>query len=235
VALYFTGRVPQDLEYHLFTDSEEILGISNFHNVLSNLPFLLVSIMGIKFLLKNNQFEGVFEKVISWTLILSMGFLCFGSSFYHYNPNNFTLVWDRLPMTLIFSSLFSLVLWDQLGEKVGRWAFIVFIPLGTFSVFYWWYTELMGLGDLRPYIFVQFFPMLSIPVILIFSRNRYHLKPLIYVTVFYFLAKIFENFDREFLEMVNYSGHSLKHIFAAISAYFIFDFIKERVKCHIDK
>ena len=43
----FTSPIPQDPAYHLFVDTREIFGVSNFWNVASNLPFLLVGIAGI--------------------------------------------------------------------------------------------------------------------------------------------------------------------------------------------
>ena len=229
VVLYLIGRVPQYVQYHQFADADILYGISNFHNVISNLPFLFIGLLGMIFLKRNNHFSDVYEKAMCWVLFLGISLLCFGSGYYHISPDNASLVWDRLPMTLIFSSLFSVILWDYLDQKTGRLAFVFFLPVGILSVFYWWYTELNGMGDLRPYIFMQFFPMLCIPVILIFSSNRKNTKSLILILVFYSIAKFFEIFDISIMEYIGYGGHALKHFFAAIATYFIYDFMKRRV------
>ena len=74
-------------------------------------------------------------------------------------------------MTLMFMPMFSLLIYNFIGRKEGQIAFYVLIP-GVFSDFYCQYTESIGQGDLRFYVFVQFFPMLIAPVILwLFSKR----------------------------------------------------------------
>ena len=232
MVLYLNGRVPQNLQYHQFADADALFGISNFQNVISNLPFLFIGLSGMIFLRRNNHFVDVYEKAMCWILFLGIGLLCFGSAYYHLFPNNHTLLWDRLPITFIFSSFFSLILWDYLDQKTGRLAFIFFLPAGILSVLYWWYSELHGTGDLRPYIFMQFFPMICIPFILIFSSNKKNTLALSLVLAFYIIAKFFEIFDTPTMEHLSYGGHALKHYFAAIATYFIYVFIKRRTEVH---
>jgi len=229
-ALFFMERVPQDIEYHLFVDNEVLLNISNFHNVISNLPFLIVAILGFSFLIKNGHYFTKEEGAMSWTLVSGIALIGFGSAFYHYNPSNFSLIWDRIPMTIVFASLFSLILYDLIEPTVGWKVFAVFLPFGIMSVVYWWISESLGFGDLRPYIFVQFFPMMAIPLMLILTKNKSNLRPLILMTLFYFLAKYFEQNDSLFMDLISYSGHSLKHLCAALAVYFSVSYLKNRIK-----
>ena len=189
--------------------------------------------MGFSFMKRSDYTTLMFEKIIYSTIFSGLILLCFGSIYYHFDPNNFTMVWDRLPMTMIFSSLFSIIVWDFVDRKSGQMTFIVLLPAGILSVLYWWYSEMNGMGDLRPYIFMQFFPMICLPFILIFSFSKKNVSMLGMVLVFYVLAKIFELYDLKVLEILGYSGHSLKHIFAAIATYFIYAYMKERVKIQI--
>jgi hypothetical protein len=43
-------RTPQPLSYHHFADQRSWLGISNFGDVASNIPFLAVGLWGLAFL-----------------------------------------------------------------------------------------------------------------------------------------------------------------------------------------
>ena len=45
--------IHQPLAYHRFADTRTLLGIPNFWNVLSNLPFLLVGLAGLAWTLKH--------------------------------------------------------------------------------------------------------------------------------------------------------------------------------------
>lgn len=104
VALVFflLQRIPQPQAYHLFADRRSFLGIPNFGDVVSNLPFALLGLWGLAFLLRANpnRITGQFlDQRERWPyLFVFAGLLltAFGSSYYHLDPNNTRLVWDRL-------------------------------------------------------------------------------------------------------------------------------------------
>lgn len=50
----------------------------------------------------------------------------FGSAWYHHQPANASLVWDRLPMTLAFASLVACMVGERISLRVGR---AIFFPL----------------------------------------------------------------------------------------------------------
>ena len=97
---------------------------------------------------------------------------------------------------------------------------------------FWYYTELMGVGDLRLYAFVQFFPIITIPIILaLYRTKKLYTKQLLYVFGAYLLAKICEHYDAQIHEVLSVvSGHTIKHLFSALAIYFIYRIYKQRLK-----
>jgi hypothetical protein len=76
--------------------TDEFWRIPNFWNVVSNIPFIAIGAAGLWRFRDGPA-----------TIILFLGFFLtgVGSSYYHWHPNDATLFWDRLPMTLSFASL----------------------------------------------------------------------------------------------------------------------------------
>ena len=100
--------MPQPASYHEFADQRSWLGIPNFLNVISNIPFAVVGILGLAFVSRTNAEPTFIDPRERWAYIgVFAGLLltAFGSAYYHCAPNNAHLVWDRLPMTIVFGSL----------------------------------------------------------------------------------------------------------------------------------
>src|SRR5258708_20597329 len=95
----FVPRIPQDEAYHQFADGRAIAGVPNFWNVVSNLPFAVVGILGLR------KLHGLTNRVLFTGVLLT----CFGSAYYHWAPSDARLLWDALPMTVIFISCFTFV------------------------------------------------------------------------------------------------------------------------------
>ena len=79
----------------------------------------------------------------------------FGSSYYHLRPDNARLVWDRLPMTLVFTSIVAAVIVERVNMPAGLWLLPGLVATGILSVLQWHWSELRGAGDLRFYAAVQ--------------------------------------------------------------------------------
>jgi len=218
VLMFLQAPIPQSVEYHRFVDDRTILGIANFYNVISNLPFLLVGIYALT-LLKNNRLA-INHNIKYLYFVMSFGVVMvfFGSSYFHLEVNHKTLFFDRLPMVIVFMSLFSIVISEFIDLKVGKKLFPVLLALGLTSIIYWIIGELYGVGDLRLYALVQFLPMLIIPIILLnFKSQSNNTKPYWYLLAGYLLAKVFEYFDAQVFTLLDViSGHSIKHIVAAL-------------------
>lgn len=147
--------IPQAISYHRFADTRTFLGISNFANVISNFPFVIVGIIGLYLIKKSTASRKI--NITYFCMFIGVLLTGIGSAYYHNNPNNDTLVFDRLPMTLVFMSLLSATLAERIDLEMG---FVMLFPLliiGIAGVMWWHITELKGDGDLRAYIMVQYY------------------------------------------------------------------------------
>jgi len=213
--------IPQPLAYHQFSDQRAFFGVPHFWNVLSNIPFLLVGTAGL-FYLHRRQLAINWESGYPSPVWFFCGVLltAFGSAWYHLAPGNSTLVWDRLPMTLSFMPLFTILLSDYLAAGIERKLLYPLLIVGVGSVVYWYFTEQQGRGDLRWYALVQFLPMLLMVPLVLFSRARYsHGHLYLWMFVYYLLAKITEYYDAQIYDLLGeqMAGHALKHLFASVA------------------
>ncbi len=233
IVLLSRAPIPQNPAYHNFSDRKDLFYIPNIWNVLSNLPFLIVGLLGIYKLNYSNTLTIITDnKQAYFALFFGTALVSFGSSYYHLWPNNQTLVWDRLPMTIAFMGLFSIVISEFMSVRIGKLLLNPLLALGLCSVFYWHITEANGQGDLRYYAIVQFFPILAIPIILITFKSSFNRTSAYWwLLAAYIAAKLFEHFDAQAHSLlVVISGHSIKHIAAAISVYILLRAFENRVE-----
>jgi hypothetical protein len=232
VVVLFMPPVPQDPAYHDFADRQTLYGIPNFWNVVSNMPFVIAGLLGLLLLLRRQAVAGGLPALWSAYRVFFAGvFLTgFGSAYYHLDPTNETLVWDRLPMTLAFMAFFSVIVGEYLSPVAGRALLWPLLLVGILSVVYWHITESAGHGDLRPYALVQFLPMVLIPMILLMFRSRLNGSVFIWAMIAaYVISKIAEYYDAEIHAAIGaLSGHSIKHIVAAVGTLFIYLALRRR-------
>src|SRR5271163_3422367 len=95
IALLILPPIHQDPSYHAFADQRTIWGVPNFWNVVSNLPFLLVAIWGLRALRNGQAFLEQWERAAYSILLSGIALVAFGSSYYHAWPDDATLFWDR--------------------------------------------------------------------------------------------------------------------------------------------
>lgn len=225
--------IPESRLYHDFADQRDFFGVPNFLNVASNIPLLLIGGLGLLFLWRQPASAVFVERLERWPyviLFLGVVLVCFGSGYYHLAPDNARLVWDRLPMTLIFMSFLTAVMVERISLKIGLWLFLPLVGVGLGSVVYWYLGELRGAGDLRPYAMVQYYSALAILVIAPLFPSRYTRgKDHLGVLAFYVAAKALEILDAEIFTFVRIvSGHTLKHLVAAVAAYWILRMLRRR-------
>ena len=214
----FVAPIPQDPAYHAFADGRTLLGVANFWNVVTNLPFLVVGAWGVGYVIRHGHAVCLPGLELAYVVFFSGVFLtAFGSAYYHLAPANEPLAWDRLPMTISFAGLFSIIVGEFMSARLGRLLVVPLLLIGIVSVEYWIWTESQGAGDLRLYAVFQFLPMLLIPFILLLYQPAVGSSRYFWAMLgLYALSKIAEFFD-----LVIYtaggaiSGHSLKHLFAA--------------------
>ena len=219
--LVFVAPVPQDPAYHAFADGRAFLGIANFGNVASNLPFLVVGAWGVGYVMRHGQAVCLPGLELAYVVFFSGVMLtALGSGYYHLVPANEPLAWDRLPMTIAFAGLFAIIVGEYVSARAGRLLVIPLLIIGIVSVEYWIWTESRGAGDLRPYALFQFLPMLLIPVILLLYKPAIgHVRYFWMMLGFYVLSKVTEFLDAHIFAAGGIvSGHTLKHLFAAAAA-----------------
>lgn len=219
IVILFIGPIAQNQEYHLFADHRFLYSIPNFWNVVSNIPFLFVGIFGSFFCFREVSKNTDYQAVAAFFVFFAGVFLTgIGSAYYHLNPSNETLFWDRLPMTISFMAFFTIVISEFISIKLGARLFIPLLIFGIFSLLYWKITESTGVGDLRFYILVQFLPIILISAILILYKNNNGTALYYLVLSTYLLAKLFEINDNLIFSTNHImSGHSIKHIIAALA------------------
>jgi hypothetical protein len=223
--------IAQDPHYHNFADGRSYFSIPNFWNVISNVPYLLFGSAGLYFLATNKDQSSLKDHLFSYLVFFGGVFLTgFGSAYYHAFPNNETLVWDRLPMTIAFMGFFSAIISEFINVRAGKVLLLPLVCFGILSVAWWWYTERSGHGDLRLYALVQYLPIVLIPLIVILFRNKTTpTRNLWYMMLAYLLAKFFEAGDELiFLKTPFLSGHTLKHFAAGLTPLFYIRYLMDR-------
>jgi hypothetical protein len=233
VAVGFIPRIPQPQAYHNFADQRSFAGINNFLNVISNVVLLLAGLWGfsVTFSRKTREaFSKAFERLPYAVFFLGAALTCFGSAYYHLAPNNWTLVWDRLPITVAFMAIVAAVIAERISATAGLKLLVPLILLGAASVFYWYASEAHGKGDLRFYLSVQAFAVLFILLTLLLFEPKYTRGADFVIAIgLYALAKVFEIYDRAIFNAGHIvSGHTLKHLAVAVSVFCIGRMIQQR-------
>jgi hypothetical protein len=222
VALLLVPPIAQNSAYHLFADQTTCLGVPNFWNVMSNLPFVLIGIAGLC------RRHASLSTTMLFVGILLTGL---GSAYYHWQPNDDTLFWDRLPMTITFMAILAGAIEERVSPRLGVILLWPLLAVGLLSLVLWRIT-----GDLRPYVWVQFFPCLVLPLLFWLTPARYtRTQDWIIAAGLYGVAKVFE-----FTDVLVYSagglmsGHTLKHLIAAAGCFMILRHFQTRQPIAVD-
>jgi hypothetical protein len=211
--LFFSAApIHQPAGYHDLADQRSLLGIGHFWNVASNLPFLVVGLMGLDLLRRRQE-----QAAAAWAALFGGTVLAaFGSAWYHSNPNDATLIWDRLPIGIAFMGFFTALLVEHLEGPAREAARRLLAPLILLSAaaIWWWRAS----GDLSLWVWVQAAPMLAVVLVLALLPGRYtHRRYLGYALACYAAAKLLELGDLQLMQWTGglMSGHALKHVAAA--------------------
>jgi hypothetical protein len=132
-------------------------------------------------------------------------------------------------MTIVFMSLVAALIVERISLRAGLWLLPVLLLVGAGSVLQWYWSEVRGVGDLRFYATVQAYSVLFLLLALLLPPRYTRGRDLMVIAGLYVLAKVFETFDRTIFrwgEVV--SGHTLKHLVAAIAGYWILRMLKRR-------
>jgi hypothetical protein len=117
-------HIAQNESYHAFADQRKIWAIPNFWNVVSNLPFAIVGVWGLC------RLCGTTARVLFTGLFLTS----VGSAYYHLAPNDTRLIWDRLPMTLVFMSFLAAIIAEGRSPRWEALTLTLLVFLGVASI-----------------------------------------------------------------------------------------------------
>lgn len=209
IGLLFVPPIPQPQRYHQFADQGTILGIPNFWNVVSNLPFILVGAWGLVRLRAGASVSVFF---------LGVFLTGFSSSYYHWAPDDAGLFWDRLPMTFAFMAILASAIEERIDARIGRLLLWPLVVLGIASLLIWLRTD-----DLRLYGWVQFFPCVMLLLLFLLLPPKFTGTWYWFAAAgWYVIAKLLEHFDAAIYAALRVmSGHPLKHLAAAAACYAI--------------
>jgi hypothetical protein len=237
LVVFLLPPIPQSESYHRFVDTRAFGGVQNAFDVASNAFFLIVGLLGMRFVSSDPtavhsglRFLDPRERWPYLIFFAGVSLTAFGSAYYHLHPNDARLVWDRLPMTLGFMSLLAATLHERISVKTGTRLLVPLLIFGIASVLYWNVTLARGAGDLRPYVLAQFASLLILLLLVALFPPRYTRgADLIVSLLIYALVKVFEAADRPIFNLGGIvSGHTLKHVAAAVSAYWILRMLTHR-------
>lgn len=220
VGLIAYGPIPQLANYHDFADRREVFGVPHWGDVISNAGFALVGIWGLSALRPLRRGDERAGLLGYGLFFLSVLLTAFGSSFYHWAPDNDRLVWDRLPIALACAGLLVAVRAES-RPKTNEVAWTAGLALAAIaSVFWWQVTETAGEGDLRPYLLLQGLPLVLVPL---WQANadapRSRRAAFAVAVLLYVVAKLAELSDHAiFTEFGFMSGHTIKHVMATMSS-----------------
>ncbi|HET7774209.1 MAG TPA: hypothetical protein VFK82_10325 [Burkholderiaceae bacterium] len=220
IALALAGPIPQPADYHAFADTRTLLGLPYAMDVLSNLPFVLV---GLWMLWAAAQWMRQAQPGAPALALAGLGCALtgLGSAYYHLEPDHWGLLWDRLPIGLTAVGLLAVLLAEHVDARWGRGTRLALLAIGALlSSVYWYLSIAWGAQDLRPYLLAQFSPMLALAVLAAGMRGGVlHRGVWGLAAGCYALAKVCELLDAQIFALSDelLSGHTLKHLWAALA------------------
>lgn len=219
-AAIFLPALPQPLEYHDFADQRSMLGVENLVDVASNAGFLVVGLAGLFIVARRREaFEHPAERWPYAVFFLGVALTAAGSAWYHLAPDNERLFWDRLPMTIAFMSLIAAQVVDRISVRAGLRLLVPMLLAGAASAVYWIVTERAGAGNVMPYVVLQAYAVVALLLLAVLHPSRYTRGTDTYwVFAGYVAAKVLELMDLQVFDALGVaSGHSLKHLVAALA------------------
>jgi hypothetical protein len=227
--LWWHGPIAQWASYHAFADARSWWGIPNAANVLSNLPFGVIGVWGLWRLRSSARGGAAGPGHAAWCIFsVAVAATALGSAAYHWAPSNASLVTDRLPIAWACAALLCALIAERVDRRSSHLpALGLAITVATVSVLWWWFTERQGRGDLRAYLWVQFLPMLLVPLVLALrlpatGSRMVPASAWWLVLALYGVAKVMELADGTVFDAIGFaSGHTFKHLLAAAAAWWL--------------
>jgi hypothetical protein len=230
VACLLLPPLPQPQSYHAFADARAFAGIANFWNVASNVAILLAGLLGLGGVLRRPERFVTRSEIWPYVCFFAATTLvALGSTYYHLAPDNARLLWDRLPIALATAVLPIALLSDHAGPKVALPLVLPALLAGALSAIYWRVSAVHGHENLVPYLLLQLLAVGA--VVLLASRPGRYTRTADWWSVIglYVVARLAEVFDAAIYAAGRIlSGHTLKHLVAALAAFWVLRMIRLR-------
>lgn len=227
--------LPEPPVFRGLADDRAFFGIASFLNVVSNAPFLLIGGWGLYFLAwagtrQPGAFTDPLEKWPYACCFLAIALVSAGSAYYHLRPDGARLMWDRLPMGLGFMSILAAVVVERISAMAGLRLLLPLLLAGAGSVIYWRWSVLQGTENILPYAAVQYGSIAAVLAIATLFPSRYTRGNDIFgVVAIYAAAKAAEMLDAQIYALGHVvSGHTLKHLLAALAAWWLLRMLQLR-------
>lgn len=218
---------------HAFSDIRPWLGLPNAIDVLSNLPFLVLGLLGVYRLHRlehghdHRHPPGAVHVELpgaaldcAWLFFAGLVLVSAGSAFYHLQPDDLLrLTGDRAAMAVAFAGIVGLAVSDRVSQRAAWPAACIALAGGLLAV-----AVFHESGNVTPWAVVQFGGMALVLVLAglrpVASGARAMPLKLGWIIAAYALAKVLELADGAVFELSRQlvSGHSLKHVVAALAA-----------------
>ena len=218
VPALFAPPVSPPSHYHEFADQRMLWGLPFAMDVLSNAAFALAGIAGgaALVMLPARSLSNVQRAmaVLFFTgLVLTAG----ASSWYHGYPDEAGLLVDRCGMAFAFAGLLGLAAAGRVSERGGAALGLAVLALGPFCA-----HVAFARGNVLPWALLQFGGM-ALVIWLAMLRPRYGALDIRWsmVILAYATAKLLEMNDATVYQLTGrlVSGHTLKHVVAALAAW----------------
>ena len=169
---------------------------------------------------KINFYKNKYVKISNaFSVLLNLFFITIiltglGSSYYHLSPNDFTLVFDRLALSLVFAVVLAMLASIRISERSGFHTLAELIILAPLSVLLWNYN-----GNLTPYALLQFGGIIIIVLTLLLTKAQKQSPCFASLIILYGFAKLAEFYDVKIFNLSQnlISGHTLKHLIGALA------------------
>ena len=215
LALNAHGHAQLHAHGHPFVDARILLGVPNAMDVLTNAPLALAGLWGL--LVMRRRALPAATRLAARMFFAGLVATGFGSAWYHWAPDATGLVWDRLGMAVTFAGALAMAVAERVGQVPARQALRVLLPLALLSA-----ILPASNGNVLPWAVLQFGGMALIVRLallkLVAGAIGIRLGALIGL---YALAKLLELGDEAVFRATAdaVSGHSLKHLVAALAAW----------------
>jgi hypothetical protein len=218
--------------YHDFADQRACWGLPHCLDTASNALFVLAGVAGLRSLQHGQgSFRDRREAWPYWLFFFGTVLVGLGSGYYHLDPGNERLLWDRLAMMLSFMAWLAAIVAERVSVAAGLRLLPLLLAAGLGSAAWWGWSEARGRGDLLPYLLMQLYPVLRVPLLLRLYPPRYSGdRSILAVIGLYVLAFLFDLSDRTVFALTGglLSGHTTKHGIAALAVYVVVLHLRRR-------